>query len=104
MVTLGCITEKETLNHFSPMTSWREIFSLDSSKVSKAIFLYAEGALGCITEKNLKSFFSDDFLARDFFVRQFKGLEGYILICRGSFGLYNGKRSAKKKKNSPQSY
>ena len=39
--------------------------------------------------------FSDYILTRDFFVRQFKGPEGYILICRGSFGLYNGKRSVK---------
>ena len=48
-------------------------------------------------KRKLKSIFSDYILTRDFFVRQFKGLEGYILICRGSFGLYNGKRSVKKK-------
>ena len=48
--------------------------------------------------------FSDHILTRDFFVRQFKGLEGYILICRGSFGLYNGKRSVKKKKNSSRGF
>ena len=36
--------------------------------------------------------FSDYILTRDFFVRQFKGLEGYIIICREGFGLYNGKR------------
>ena len=28
-----------------------------------------------------------------FFVRQVKNLEGYIIICREGFGLYNGKRS-----------
>ena len=39
--------------------------------------------------------FSDYILTRNFFVRQFKGLEGYILICRGSFGLYNRKRNLK---------
>ncbi len=38
--------------------------------------------------------FSDYILTRDFF-RQFKGLKGYILICRGSFGLYNRKRKLK---------
>ena len=48
--------------------------------------------------------FSDYILTRDFFVRQFKGLEGYILICRGSFGLYNGKRSVKKKKNPSRGF
>ena len=32
-------------------------------------------------------------LTRDFFVRQFKALEGYILICREGFGLYHGKRN-----------
>ena len=31
-------------------------------------------------------------MTRDFFVRQFKVLKGYIIICRESFGLYNGKR------------
>ena len=33
------------------------------------------------------------FLTRDFFVRQVKNLEGYIIICicREGFGLYNGK-------------
>ena len=30
-------------------------------------------------------------LTRDFFVRQFKVLEGYILICREGFRLYNEK-------------
>ena len=30
-------------------------------------------------------------LTRDFFVRQFKVLEGYILICREGFRLYYGK-------------
>ena len=39
-------------------------------------------------------------LTRDFFVRQFKGLEGYIIICREGFGLYNGKRSVKKVKKA----
>lgn len=34
-------------------------------------------------------------LTRDFFVRQFKVLEDYILICREGFRLYNGKRSVK---------
>ena len=48
--------------------------------------------------------FSDYILTRDFFVRQFKGPEGYILICRGSFGLYNGKRSVKKKKNPSRGF
>ena len=48
--------------------------------------------------------FFDYILTRDFFVRQFKGLEGYILICRGSFGLYNGKRSVKKKKNPSRGF
>ena len=55
----------------------------------KAIFLYAERAFGCIAEKEANH------LTRDFFVRQFKVLEGYILICREGFGLYNGKRSVK---------
>ncbi len=40
------------------------------------------------------------FLTRDFFVRQFKGLDGYIIICREGFGLYNGKRSVKKVKKA----
>ena len=44
-------------------------------------------------KRKLKSIFSDYILTRDFFVRQFKGLEGYILICRGSFGLYNEKET-----------
>ena len=70
-------------------TIWQEIFSLDSLKFSKAIFLYAERALGCIAEKEANH------LTRDFFVRQFKVLEGYILICREGFRLYNGKRSVK---------
>lgn len=48
--------------------------------------------------------FSDYILTRVFFVRQFKGLKGYILICRGSFGLYNGKRSVKKKKNPSRGF
>ena len=48
--------------------------------------------------------FSDYILTRDFFVRQFKGPEGYILICLGSFGLYNGKRSVKKKKNPSRGF
>ena len=34
-------------------------------------------------------------LTRDFFVRQFKVLEVYILIWREGFKLYNGKRSVK---------
>ena len=62
-------------------------FSLDRSKISKAILLYAKRALGCITEKETYT------LTRDFFVRQVKGLEDYIIICREGFGLYNGKRS-----------
>ncbi len=51
-----------------------------------AIFLYTERALDCITEKDTFT------LARDFFVRQFKVLDGNILIYRESFGLYHGKR------------
>ena len=39
-------------------------------------------------------------LTRDFFVRQFKVLEGYILIWREGFRLYNGKRSVKKVKKA----
>ena len=31
------------------------------------------------------------YVTRDFFVRQFKVLEGYILICREGFRLYYGK-------------
>ncbi len=70
-------------------TIWQEIFSLYEFNPPKAIFLYAERALGCITEKQANH------LTRDFFVRQFKVLEGYILICREGFRLYNGKRSVK---------
>ncbi len=55
-------------------------------------------------EKCAVAIFSDYILTRDFFVRQSKGLEGYILICRVDFGLYNGKRSVKKKKNPSQNY
>ena len=55
----------------------------------KAIFIYAEGNKTRFTEKGTINLF----LTRDFFVRQFKGLEGYIIICREGFGLYNGKRS-----------
>ena len=57
----------------------------------KAIFIYAEGDKICFTEKGTINLF----LTRDFFVRQFKDLEGYIIICREGFGLYNGKRSVK---------
>lgn len=64
-------------------------FSLYEFNSPKAIFLYAERALVCITEKEANH------LTRDFFVRQFKVLEGYILICREGFRLYNGKRSVK---------
>ncbi len=42
---------------------------------------------GCITKKEAYV------LTRDFFVRQFKILKGYIIICREGLGLYNGKRS-----------
>ena len=66
-------------------TIGQEIFSLYEFNPPKAIFLYAERALVCITEKQANH------LMRDFFVRQFKVLEGYILICREGFRLYNGK-------------
>ena len=39
-------------------TVWREIFSLDSLKFSKAIFLFAERALGCIAEKDPSNHFN----------------------------------------------
>ena len=70
-------------------TIWQEIFSLYEFNSPNAIFLYAKRAFGCIAEKQANH------LTRDFFVRQFKVLEGYILICRESFGLCNGKRSVK---------
>lgn len=70
-------------------TIWEEIFSLYEFNSPKAIFLYAEMAFGCIAKKEANH------LTRDFFVRQFKVLEGYILICREGFGLYSGKRSVK---------
>ena len=70
-------------------TILQEIFSLYEFNSPKAIFLYAERAFGCIAEKQANH------LTRDFFVRQFKVLEGYILICREGFRLYNGKRSVK---------
>lgn len=64
-------------------------FSLGGFYSSTAIFLYAEMGKIRITEKE-----TFDFDER-FFVRQFKALEGYILICRESFKLYHGKRSVK---------
>ena len=70
-------------------TILQEIFSLYEFNSPKAIFLYAKMALVCITKKEANH------LTRDFFVRQFKVLEGYILICREGFRLYNGKRSVK---------
>ena len=70
-------------------TIWQEIFSPYEFNSPNAIFLYAEMAFGCIAEKKANH------LTRDFFVRQFKVLEGYILICREGFRLYNGKRSVK---------
>ena len=64
-------------------------FFVRQVKDLEGLLLYAERALGCITEKETYT------LTRVFFVRQFKGLEGYIIICREGFGLYNGKRSVK---------
>ena len=49
-----------------------------------------KGVKGASRKKSVKVI-----LARDFFVRQFKVLEGYMYICRESFGLYHGKRSVK---------
>lgn len=64
-------------------------FSLGGFYSSTAIFLYAKMDKIRITEKETYN------LTRDFFVRQFKALEGYILICREGFGLHHGKRSVK---------
>ena len=47
-------------------------FSLDSSKFSTAIFLYAKRALGYTTKKEANH------LARDFFVRQSKHFEAAL--------------------------
>ena len=62
-------------------------FSLGGFYSSTAIFLYAKMDKIRITEKETYN------LTRDFFVRQFKALECYILICRKNFKLYRGKRN-----------
>ena len=57
-------------------------------------------ALGLYNGKKSETYI----LTRDFFIRQFKVLKGYIIICRGGFGLYNGKRSVKKVKKAEKGH
>lgn len=63
------IISAEILSAFPSIGS----FSLDLQKFSKAIFLYAERALGYTTKKEANH------LARDFFVRQSKHFEAALL-------------------------
>ena len=67
-------------------------FFVRQAKNLEGLLLYAEKALGCITEKETYT------LTRDFFVRQVKNLEGLLLYAERALGCITEKDPSKKSK------